>query len=103
MTSGAASAPNPVQPSSPFRPTSEEGECSVDMPRVLIIEDEGGIRTMLRDLLEEAGYEVSEAPNGLQGINLFERKPADLIIVDMIMPERKAWRPFWNLKLHILQ
>jgi DNA-binding NtrC family response regulator len=58
------------------------------MERILIIDDEQQIRSMLRLMLEREGYEVVEAPDGLEGINAYRQKPADLIITDLIMPNK---------------
>ena len=54
---------------------------------ILIIDDEEPIRALLRFALEAAGYEVTEAANGRQGLDLYRRRPTDLIIADMLMPE----------------
>jgi len=54
---------------------------------ILIIDDEEPIRALLRFALEAAGYEVTEAANGRQGIDLYRQRPTDLIIADMLMPE----------------
>ncbi len=56
------------------------------MARILIIDDDGHIRSILREMLQRAGYEVSEAVNGKQGLRLFHEHPADLIITDILMP-----------------
>ena len=58
------------------------------MERVLVIDDEPQIRSMLRLMLERAGYEVREAPDGLEGIRSYRENPADLIISDLIMPNK---------------
>ena len=58
------------------------------MARILIIDDEPQIRSMLRLMLERDGYEVVEAPDGMEGIRAYRRKPADLIITDLIMPNK---------------
>ena len=58
------------------------------MPRILIIDDEPQIRSMLRLMLERDGYEVVEAPDGIEGIRAYRQKPADLIITDLIMPNK---------------
>ena len=58
------------------------------MERILIIDDEQQIRSMLRLMLEREGYEVVEAPDGIEGIRVYRRKPADLIITDLIMPNK---------------
>jgi CheY-like chemotaxis protein len=58
------------------------------MGRVLVIDDEPQIRSMLRMMLERAGYEVEEAPDGIEGIRIYRNKPVDLIISDLIMPNK---------------
>ena len=60
------------------------------MARILVIDDEDEIRMVLRQFLEEAGYEVDEAHDGIEGTRLCREKPADLIIVDMIMPGKEG-------------
>jgi len=57
------------------------------MATILIIDDEELVRTLLRSALEEAGYKVTEAANGRQGLELYRRRPADLVITDIVMPE----------------
>ena len=54
---------------------------------ILIIDDEEPIRALLRFALEAAGYAVTEAANGRQGLDLYRQRPTDLIIADMLMPE----------------
>jgi DNA-binding NtrC family response regulator len=54
---------------------------------ILIIDDEEGMRALLRTMLETAGYEVSEAANGRQGLERYRSRPADLVITDLAMPE----------------
>ena len=58
------------------------------MARVLVIDDETQVRNMLRQMLERAGYEVEEAANGAVGVGLYRQTPADLIITDILMPEK---------------
>jgi DNA-binding response OmpR family regulator len=60
------------------------------MARILIIEDDSQVREMLRQMLERAGYEVLDVPNGKEGIRLHRQKPTDLIITDLIMPEKEG-------------
>ena len=57
------------------------------MATILIIDDEEGIRALLRTTLEAAGHEVVEAANGLIGLELYRLRPTDLIITDILMPE----------------
>jgi CheY-like chemotaxis protein len=58
------------------------------MKRILIIDDEPQIRSMLRLMLERDGYEVFEAPDGIEGIRFYRQNPVDLIITDLIMPNK---------------
>jgi len=61
------------------------------MASILIIDDDKGIRKMLRKVLEEAGYDVMEACNGEEGISAYsENKMISLIIMDIIMPEKEG-------------
>lgn len=76
------------------------------MASILIIDDEESIRKLLRTILQEAGYEVRQAVNGRQGLELHRTHPADLIITDLIMPEMSGLdlileltRQFLNVKV----
>lgn len=69
------------------------------MGRILVIEDEDQMRKLLRQVLEDAGYEVEEASDGLEGIGLYRENPADLIITDMIMPKKEGMEIILDLKL----
>jgi two-component system response regulator (stage 0 sporulation protein F) len=57
------------------------------MATILIIDDDDLIRVLLRSAFEEAGYEVMEAANGRQGLELYRQRPTDLVITDILMPE----------------
>ena len=57
------------------------------MATILIIDDEESVRALLRFALEAAGYEVVEAANGRQGLELYRQRRADLVITDIAMPE----------------
>jgi CheY-like chemotaxis protein len=56
--------------------------------RILIIDDQGEIRSLVRKMLESFGCEVVEAENGHKGLQLFNENPVDLIITDIFMPEK---------------
>jgi CheY-like chemotaxis protein len=58
------------------------------MARILVIEDETDIRGVYRRLLEQAEHEVIEARDGDLGVKLHRKNPTDLIITDIIMPEK---------------
>jgi DNA-binding NtrC family response regulator len=68
------------------------------MARILIIDDETQIRSMLRLMLERVGYEIAEAPDGIEGIRQYRENPADLIITDLIMPNKDGIGMIIDLK-----
>lgn len=68
------------------------------MKRILIIDDDTQFRQMLRQTLERAGYEIVEAADGNKGIKLFRQSPTDLVITDIIMPEKEGIETIVELK-----
>jgi CheY-like chemotaxis protein len=56
----------------------------------MIVDDEKQTRTMLRQMLERADYNVTEAGNGYEALQVFRKHPADLIIMDLIMPRKEG-------------
>ena len=68
------------------------------MARILIIEDNDQFREMLREMLEQSGYEVVEASNGEEGVRIYREEPADLIITDMLMPVMPGSRVISKLR-----
>lgn len=56
------------------------------MARVLIVDDEDRIRDLVKQYLKFEGYEYSEAANGQQAVELFQKEPCDLIVMDVMMP-----------------
>ncbi len=60
------------------------------MKQILIIDDEAHIRKMLKKLFEEQGYEVQLACDGEDGVTQFKKHLPDLVITDLIMPEKEG-------------
>jgi DNA-binding response OmpR family regulator len=54
--------------------------------RILIVEDDVGIRTLTRMALEEEGYDVTEADSAEEGMDSFASRPTDLALVDLMLP-----------------
>ncbi len=54
---------------------------------ILVVDDEEAIRTSLRSILEDEGYEVSVAANGVEALKVYGTDPPDLMILDIWMPE----------------
>ena len=68
------------------------------MRRILIIDDEPYILLMLKKMLERAGYEVDLASNGREGMAVFEQDSADLVITDIIMPDKEGLELILEMK-----
>ncbi len=56
------------------------------MAHILIVDDEVNIRKVVREYAEFEGYEVTEAENGMEAVNLCQANDFDLIIMDVMMP-----------------
>ncbi|MFC1817330.1 response regulator [Thermodesulfobacteriota bacterium] len=70
----------------------------MEKKRILIIDDDEQIRKLLHKILIGAGYEVYVAADGKKGVQLFHEKPVDLVITDMIMPEKMGVEVILELK-----
>lgn len=68
------------------------------LPTILIIEDNSDIRELYTRALKLAGYEVIEAPDGREGTRLYRQNPADLVITDIVMPEKEGIETIRDLR-----
>lgn len=68
------------------------------MAKLLIIDDERGIRNTLREILSDEGHEVDVAENGKQGLEMAQAKAYDLIFSDIKMPEMDGMEVLKALK-----
>ena len=68
------------------------------MARILVIEDDPGMRVFLEETLEAAGHEVRAAVNGKEGLALFRAHPANLVITDLFMPEQEGLETIRELR-----
>ena len=60
--------------------------------KILVIDDESRMRKLVRDFLTKNGYEVLEASNGEEAMEVFyEEKNIDLLILDVMMPKMDGW------------
>jgi CheY-like chemotaxis protein len=55
---------------------------------ILVVDDEPGIRELLSLMLEAAGHTVTVAEDGIQAPKILESQPIDVVITDLLMPER---------------
>lgn len=67
-------------------------------PVILLIDDDKPFRDVINQVLSRAGYDVVVAANGAEGIKRFYEKPADMIITDIIMPEKEGIETIIELK-----
>lgn len=58
------------------------------MAHILVIDDEVQIREVLRTVLERIGYKVTEAGDGVEGLEIYAEGGIDLVVTDIIMPEK---------------
>ena len=58
------------------------------MPKALIIEDTYDLRMIMRSFLIKKGYKVKDAKDGERGLHLIQKVTPDVIITDMLMPEK---------------
>ncbi|PIE59478.1 MAG: response regulator [Desulfobulbus propionicus] len=66
--------------------------------KVLVIDDDGQMRALLRQMIERVGGEVLEAVDGREGMNMARQHPVDLVITDLIMPEQEGLETIHLLK-----
>ena len=55
--------------------------------RVLVVDDNPAVRGSIQRALERRGYEVAVASSGIEGARMWRESPADLVILDVHMPE----------------
>lgn len=70
------------------------------MQSLLFIEDDGSIRQALRMALEDEGYEVREAADGVSGLANFAAHPPDLVLLDLRLPDISGFEVCRMLRQH---
>ena len=68
------------------------------MPSVLVVDDQEQVRQLIRETLEQAGYEVDEARDGKEGMERYRAKAPDLIIMDIIMPDQDGLEAIMTIR-----
>jgi CheY-like chemotaxis protein len=68
------------------------------MSHILLIDDDDLLRPMLCAMLEEMGHTVTEARNGKEGTRLYRSVAADLVLTDLIMPEKEGIETIMDLR-----
>ncbi|MBF0454056.1 MAG: response regulator [Magnetococcales bacterium] len=68
------------------------------MAKILIIDDDASIRALLVAVLENENHKIREADDGRKGLRMFQEDPADLVITDVLMPEKDGVELIMELK-----
>ena len=68
------------------------------MKRILVVDDDLGIRTLLEKRLSAAGYTVLTAVNGVDGVKMARKEEPDLILLDVIMPLKDGYKVCEEIK-----
>lgn len=68
------------------------------MPSVLVVDDQDQVRQLIRETLELAGYEVDEARTGKEGLERYRTKSADLVLMDILMPDQDGLEGIMTLR-----
>ncbi len=68
------------------------------MQRILVIDDEPDVREFLVAALSRAGYLVTAAANGREGVHACRREEMDLVITDLVMPEKEGLETILELR-----
>ena len=68
------------------------------MAKILIVEDDDEVRDVLKTLLREEGHEVFEASDGNEAMEQFRLMPADLVILDIVLPDKEGLETIIDLR-----
>jgi CheY-like chemotaxis protein len=68
--------------------------------KILVIDDSKVIRMRVRDMLPQGDFEVLEAGDGLEGLNLIRNQRPNLIMLDFLMPRMSGWEVFQEMQNH---
>ena len=72
--------------------------------KILVIDDSNVIRNMVRDMLPKGNFEVLEAKDGVQGLNLIRQERPNLIMLDFLLPRLSGWEVYQQIQIqHDLQ
>ena len=68
------------------------------MANILVIDDHATVRLSTKMALEDAGHQVEDAANGLEGMFRLQAKPVDLVVTDIFMPEKEGLETIDEIK-----
>ena len=68
------------------------------MARILVVEDNEDLRLIIKDILEDAGHDISQACDGAEVEEILSIQPVDLVLTDIIMPEQEGIQTIIRLR-----
>jgi two-component system OmpR family response regulator len=68
------------------------------MARILIVDDEPAVRSLMAVTLKLAGHQIIEAGGGEEGLALIEKRPFDLVVLDIMMPVTDGYEVLGRLR-----
>jgi DNA-binding response OmpR family regulator len=66
--------------------------------RILVVDDDPDVRSLVRELLTRAGYELDEAPDGRTALRQLYAQPPELVLLDITMPEMDGWQTLERIR-----
>src|ERR671935_334059 len=76
----------------------ERYENGMSGQRVLVIDDDDDIRSLVAELLQRAGLEVEQAADGRSGLRAFHQSQPDLVVLDVSMPDLDGWQTLERIR-----
>src|SRR5437763_12786504 len=80
------------------KPRAEKYEKRMNSPRVLVVDDDDDIRSLVVELLQRAGLDVDQANDGRAGLRAFHQAPPDLVLLDVSMPGLDGWQTLERIR-----
>ncbi len=68
--------------------------------KILVIDDSKVIRMRVREMLPPGNFEVLEAKDGIEGLNLIRQERPNLIMLDFLLPKMSGWDVFQEIQTH---
>ena len=73
----------------------------MEQTKILVVDDEARMRKLVKDFLTIKGYQVIEAGDGEEAVEIFfQQKDIALILLDVMMPKMDGWEVLKTIRLH---